>query len=338
MFIILMFVVSMAIAGCAAFFSVKGIGLLFAGSFISVIIMASCLEAGKLMAASFLYRHWNNLAKWLKWYLSSAVILLMGITSMGIYGFLSDAYETTKTKVDLYTSQIDNLNGANTVIQEEIDNIKNSHSLTKTEKSKSIESYRSIYDNFVQQQQARILQLNSRVSVLDKELNDLRSTPGGLFSSKDKKVDELILHQQSERDSIASQLLLIDTNIENEYSKFIEKVDSITVTSAGIDITTKVDSLYAKLAKNKQSIFAATISISETDIGSFKFIARSFGVETDTAVKWFTLIIVLVFDPLAVSLIIGYNILLNNRHLYNDSNTVKNTALLSRGRPQGEEA
>ena len=80
-----MFVVAMSIAGCAAFFSVKGIGLLFAGSFLSVIIMASSLEAGKLVAASFLYRKWKDLSWWLKLYLTSATLLLMVITSIGIF-------------------------------------------------------------------------------------------------------------------------------------------------------------------------------------------------------------------------------------------------------------
>ena len=186
-----MFIVAMAIAGCAAFFSVKGIGLLFAGSFLSVVIMASTLEAGKLIAASFLYRKWRDLTWWIKMYLTSAVVLLMVITSIGIFGFLSDAYEQTKTKVDLYTSNIARLEDENIVTKNEIESLKASSTLTRQEKSKSIDNYKTIYDNYVAQQQQRITQLNDRLAALDKEMSDLQNSSGGLFSSKKKKIDEL---------------------------------------------------------------------------------------------------------------------------------------------------
>tara|TARA_B100001123_G_C15233405_1_gene996100 strand:- start:107 stop:1147 length:1041 start_codon:yes stop_codon:yes gene_type:complete len=310
MFTLLVFVVAVSIAGCAAFFSVKGIGLLFAGSFISVVIMASSLEAGKLVAASFLYRKWKDLAMWLRIYLTTAVLLLMGITSLGIFGFLTDAYEQTKTKVDLYESNIARLEDESSVVKNEIENLKSSNEMTREEKSKSIDNYRGIYDNFVQQQQARIDQINTRLAALDKELSDLQNSPGGIFSSKKKKLQELNERQKPERDSIAIQLQSIDAAISDEYKKFLAKVDSITVSTGEVDIQSKLDPLYAKLKNNEQSIMKSKIDISETDIGSFKFIARAFDIDTDTAVKWFTLIIVLVFDPLAVSLIIGYNALL----------------------------
>ncbi|MEK9698210.1 MAG: hypothetical protein VW270_20750, partial [Candidatus Poseidoniales archaeon] len=71
------------IAGCAAFFSVRGISLLFAGSMIPVAIMATSLEIGKLMTASFLYRQWKRCKFLMKFYLSLATVLLIGITSLG---------------------------------------------------------------------------------------------------------------------------------------------------------------------------------------------------------------------------------------------------------------
>ena len=100
LFPLLLFCVSVLIAGTAAFFSVKGIGLLFAGSFLPVVIMASSLEIGKLFAVSFLYRKWKEIPITLKLYLSSAVVLLIAITSLGIFGFLSDAYQGTKNKIN----------------------------------------------------------------------------------------------------------------------------------------------------------------------------------------------------------------------------------------------
>ena len=100
------------IAGCAAYFSVRGIALTFgavSAFTIPIIIMASSLEFGKLIAASFLYRHWKTCNKTLRTYLSLAVVLLVGITSAGIYGYLSQAFEQTLSQVEGYEKQIASL-------------------------------------------------------------------------------------------------------------------------------------------------------------------------------------------------------------------------------------
>ena len=81
------------VAGNAAFFSIFGLSKLFAGASLSVIVMASSLELGKLVAASFVYRYWDTINLWLKTYLLIAVVTLIGITSAGIFGFLSNAYQ-----------------------------------------------------------------------------------------------------------------------------------------------------------------------------------------------------------------------------------------------------
>ena len=81
------------IAGSAAFFSVFGLSKLFAGAALSVIIMASSLEFGKIIGASFLYRYWNKIHNWLKIYMTIGVITLVLITSAGIFGYLSNAYQ-----------------------------------------------------------------------------------------------------------------------------------------------------------------------------------------------------------------------------------------------------
>ena len=97
------------IAGCAAYFSVRGIALTFGAvsSFtIPIIIMASSLEFGKLVAASFLYRNWHTCNRTLRTYLLLAVLLLIGITSAGIYGYLSQAFEETLNQVEGYEKEI----------------------------------------------------------------------------------------------------------------------------------------------------------------------------------------------------------------------------------------
>jgi len=92
-FIALLILTTLSIAGSAAFFSIYGLAQIFTGSFWPVVIMATSLEAGKLVGASFIYRYWEKLSWWLKSYLMVAVFVLMVITSVGIFGFLSAAYQ-----------------------------------------------------------------------------------------------------------------------------------------------------------------------------------------------------------------------------------------------------
>ena len=86
---------ALSVSGSAAFYSVSGLSKLFAGASFEVIIMASSLEVSKLVIASLLYQYWGTINKFLRTYLVTAAIILVLITSMGIYGFLSAAYQDT---------------------------------------------------------------------------------------------------------------------------------------------------------------------------------------------------------------------------------------------------
>lgn len=93
LFLLLLAVVTLAIAGVAAFFSVLGLATMFSGAYWEVVIMGGVLEAGKLMAASFVYRYWHVLNILMRLYLILAIFVLMIITSIGIYGKLSAAHQ-----------------------------------------------------------------------------------------------------------------------------------------------------------------------------------------------------------------------------------------------------
>lgn len=115
-FIILLILVTLSIAGSAAFFSVYGLAQIFTGSFWPVVVMAGSLEAGKLIAASFCYRYWQKITFFLKTYLVTAIFVLMLITSAGIFGFLSSAYQQNilplaemERKVELLVQKVDGL-------------------------------------------------------------------------------------------------------------------------------------------------------------------------------------------------------------------------------------
>ena len=97
---------ALSVSLSAAFYSVTGLSMLFAGASFAVLIMASSLEVAKLVIASLLYQYWNTLNKILRTYLAVATCILILITSAGIYGFLSAAYQTTATKSEIVDKQI----------------------------------------------------------------------------------------------------------------------------------------------------------------------------------------------------------------------------------------
>jgi len=103
-FIVLITALSVSVS--AAFYSVTGLSKLFAGARLEVLIMTSSLEFAKIIIASLLHQYWNTLNRLLKIYLTVAVVTLIGITSMGIYGFLSSAYQETANKSGIIEKEI----------------------------------------------------------------------------------------------------------------------------------------------------------------------------------------------------------------------------------------
>ena len=122
-FIFLLGLAALLVAGSAAYFSVLGIATLFSGSFYQVVVMAGALEFGKLVATSYLYRYWNKTTWFLKVYLLIAVLILMGITSLGIFGYLSAAYQVNSSKFSQIDSQITLLGQQKEGFEKEIEQI-----------------------------------------------------------------------------------------------------------------------------------------------------------------------------------------------------------------------
>ena len=118
---------ALSVSASAAFYSVSGLSKLFAGAAFAVIVMAASLEVAKLVIASLLYQYRKSLPNLLKIYLSIACVVLIGITSMGIYGFLSAAYQETANKAGIVDSQI-------SLIETKRDNIKEQLSVYIEEK------------------------------------------------------------------------------------------------------------------------------------------------------------------------------------------------------------
>lgn len=264
-----------ALAGCAAFFSVKGIALLFAASFWSVAIMAGSMELAKLVSASYLYRYWNEINNTLKRYMLIAVITLMAITSLGIFGFLSDAFQRNFSQYSLNVNKINSLKNQQIFITSQIDFNKNKlKDLIELQKT-----YQSSLDNAVRQ-----------------DVTTTKTTSGGLFSSGkiEKITDQKLLDSKNK---------IIETSQQNINSLFSQ----ISVVTSDLQIQEK------QTAEISQEIIKLESDNTKGEIGTFKFVADAFGLDIETAVRIFILILVLVFDPLAVCLVIAYNSITKNK-------------------------
>lgn len=261
------------LAGCAAFFSVKGIALLFAASFWSVAIMAGSLEIAKLVTASYLYRYWNEINKALRQYMLIATILLMGITSLGIFGFLSDAFQRNFSQYSLNVAKIQALKSQQTFITSQVDfnksKLKDLIELQKT--------YQSSLDSAVKQ-----------------DVTTTKTTSGGLFDSgKTEKVTDSKLLDSRNKIVEGSQ-----QNINNLFNQIQT-------------VTTELSNLEQKASQTAQEIMILEADNTKGEIGTFKFVAEAFGMKIENAVRLFIVLIVIVFDPLAVALVIAYNSIFN---------------------------
>ena len=160
------------IAGCAAFFSVFGIGKLFSGAFLSVVIMASSLEIGKLVKASFLYRYWDKINLLQKVYMAAATIMLIFITSAGIFGYLSNAYQGATVEFEKQTTAL-------LFKEEQVEQLEEDKQFLLNELDQQVQS---LPDNYItakrklrEDYNPQILSINSELLDLKKEVGELKT-------------------------------------------------------------------------------------------------------------------------------------------------------------------
>ena len=159
---------ALSVSASAAFYSVFGLSKLFAGASTEVIIMAGSLEVAKLVTASLLYQYWDTINKALKYYLSVAVIILILITSMGIYGFLSSAYQDTFNQLTYVDNEVEENNRKGVQVKRDI----------------AVDSLRTY--------QRKILELDNNADVAG-ELGPLKYLSGLTGYPMDKIINVLLL-------------------------------------------------------------------------------------------------------------------------------------------------
>ena len=161
---------ALLVAGSAAFFSVFGLSRLFSGAFFSVIIMAGSLEFAKLVAASFLYRYWNDINRILKAYLMIGVGTLVLITSAGIFGYLSNAYQGATIGFEKQSTLLLSL-------EERLEQLEEDKVFLKEELEEQVsdlpENYRTARRKLREDYNPQIQQVNQDILNLKTEISDL---------------------------------------------------------------------------------------------------------------------------------------------------------------------
>jgi len=203
------------VAGCAAFFSVKGIATLFSGAFIAALIMAGALEFGKLVGVSYIHREWKNCTKFLKVYLTTAVLVLMLITSLGIFGFLSSAYQDSALKHDIHISKIEAIENRKDMVVTEITSVNSRiRSLTEARQGQE-ERLNTVTDQIGKTMTARSAQTlqESTQKLIEQSSADLSAAQSKLDKLSDKRI------------SIEEEIM--NAKINNEGSKDIQTFEFV---------------------------------------------------------------------------------------------------------------
>ena len=346
MFIAILTLLSaLSISGVAIFYSVIGLATIFPGAFVPVVIMGGVLEVGKLITASWLYRNWKFTPFMLKTYLTTAVIILSLITSMGIFGFLSKAHLEQNLASDTLIQRI-------TILEDKIESEKMSIErqtviIDRAEKAINRDTGTASGDIEVQQsiiadaneklktlltvETNTVRDLNDRLKVLDKNVSDVLTSNKSFFN-EEKAAADLKASQKEERAEIAIKVkeaqeriaeLKADHKVEiakaqeiianmrsgsqDNKGQFLKEIE--TAEQKIFDSQGRID-LYIV---EKQPLEKEMLTL-EAEIGPVKYIAAlavdwgiTDNVETSKAVRWVILLLIVVFDPLAVLLLIAAN-------------------------------
>jgi len=245
--------VALCVAGAAAFFSVTGLSKLFAGASLAIILMAGSLETAKLVVASYLHNYWETISKLMKTYLITAVVVLILITSAGIYGFLTAAYQTTADELAILDRQTE-------VIE-----------LKKERFEEQLQDYR-------QEQQ----QLSESITNLNEGLanNTIQYT--------DTLGNVITTTSSATRRALTAQL-----DDQQEQRTFVrQRIEALTDSVTSLDI---------------QALDLQAGSEVSAEVGPLRYMAEITGLPMADIVNYFALLIVFVFDPLAVTMIIAFN-------------------------------
>jgi len=259
---------ALSVSASAAFYSVSGLSKLFAGASFEVIIMAGSLEVAKLVIASLLYQYWSTLNKLLRTYLSIAAVVLVLITSMGIYGFLSAAYQDTYRQLTIKNNQV---------------------------------AFLEQKTNFNEKDVARY----------DEELERISNNISTLSNAK------------------ASSIQVRDTTSSTGFRQTISTTE-LRLSQKRIDVEEQnrasVQAKREQVADSLQKYQLAILDLENNtevagELGPLEYLSGLTGTPMDKIINILLLVIIFVFDPLAISLVVAANFAFdqaNRKNLYGE--------------------
>lgn len=330
------------LSSIAAYFSIAGLITIFPGAIVSIIVMAFGLELAKIVVAVWSHTNWDLISKLTKLYLSFAVIVLMAITSTGIFGFLSKSHiehnsnisflqqslSETERKIQLENETISRIKSLINEKKESMSQDKNSNKDSRASIEAQIQSIYEREDSRIQQINSEIKSNKERLTVLDDQLNQLRNQKTGFFSSNKSKIEKLEQSQSKEREYISSQVESLNNSIaetrhasKTEADLLRKKISQLSSQKYEIDPEDLkfIDEQQALINTSLQSIenlnlkkFEAENKVLtfENELGPIKYISDLIndltGSELDTefAVRIVIVLLVSVFDPLAIVMIV----------------------------------
>ena len=246
---------ALGLSTTAAYYSVLGLSIIFTSVAIPVIVMGSFLEVSKIAIATYLHNSWSKIYKLLKIYLTTALVILSLITSIGIYGLLSTGFQENIAKMEIGSKQIQNIK-------------------LKNQRFKEIKT-----------------ELEKEKSILDKDISQLRNglSTNTTTQSVDKTTGQLITRaNNANRKSFDLQLASTQLNKD----KLSNKIDALNDSITNLDI--KVLNMESKASEGNE-------------LGAIQYVSEITGANVKTIANWFILLLIFVFDPLAITLIIATN-------------------------------
>ncbi|NCF41440.1 MAG: hypothetical protein GWP32_00810 [Bacteroidetes bacterium] len=342
---------ALSISIIAAYFSIIGLATIFPGSIEAVVAMGIALEVGKIIAAIWLHRNWKSAPKTLKAYLFSAILILMGITSMGIFGFLSKSHiehEQDAEKAAALVTQVEaKIEREKEYIVRQKELIEKNEYKNQNFSDKSSENI-NLEQNKIKQlteqlekdialDQRMLEPVDQRIKQMNNEIEEIKNKSGGLFSSKKKDLERKTAEQSIERQELNSKKKLIESRISkyrDETSAIISDIRKRIQDYQNIgfekpeDLEKKTEEFNKNIAKARDTIDELEVkkfSLNdgsrqlEAAIGPVKYVAELIadltGVEFDTgkAVRIVIIILIFVFDPLAILLVLAAHISLSKK-------------------------
>ena len=380
--IVITFICAIAISTVAIYYSVLGLAAIFAAAQLPIIVMGTVLEVSKLVTASWLYQNWRNIPFLLKTYLTIAVVVLMLITSLGIFGFLSRAHieqatpaADTVAKIERVNVQI--LREENTIesLTKKIDRLR-----TGVSDSASVQIAREqdIIDTANEKIDQDVNLITLQIDTIKEEIKDIQAQADKKIDIEQKKLDKLdeavsaVLtanknffneeqeaaklreSQKSERNTITknvakaqldadkqiaplratigdlnAQISTLQASVATEIANAKARIDTINQDAIAdqdnaennIELyEIQINESYDKIDELNGEKYEAEAKIREltAEVGPIKYIAQFFdrdgNVDLERAVTWLIIIIMFVFDPLAVLLLIAVNMSLKARY------------------------